>query len=212
MGDILCSRGATNNQKQITSRLKKGSIKMERGVLTSVLVGMGIIVGLIIAVILLKVCNKNGKLKSDYDERQQIMIGKSYKCAMITAWILMAIYMIIDIGGNAIPMDNAMVIFTILFASIMVHTSYTVWTDAYFGSNNDYKKYAVLSVVVTAINIAATVAYIKDGQLIVDGVLTVRGINAECALMFLILGVEFAIKSIIDKSKASEEDDDDEES
>ena len=58
---------------------------MERSILTSMLVAAGIICGLIIAVIIIKVCNKNGKFKSDYDERQQIMIGKSYKYAMMTA-------------------------------------------------------------------------------------------------------------------------------
>ena len=185
---------------------------MERSILTSMLVAAGIICGLIIAVIIIKVCNKNGKFKSDYDERQQIMIGKSYKCAMITAWVLMAIYMVIDIGGNVLPMDNALVVFTIMFVSIMVHTSYSVWTDAYFGSNNDNKKYAIMAIVVTAINAAATVAYIRDGQFIVDGVLTVRAVNAECALMFLILGVEFFIKGIVDKKLGKDEEDDDEES
>ena len=185
---------------------------MERSILASTLLAAGVICGLIIAVIIIKVCNKNGKFKSDYDERQQIMIGKSYKYAMITAWVLMAVYMVIDIGGNVLPMDNALVIFTIMFVSIMVHTSYSVWTDAYFGSNNDNKKYAIMAIVVTAINAAATVAYYRDGQLIVDGVLTVRAVNAECALMFLILGVEFLIKGIVDKSLGKDEEDDDEES
>jgi len=185
---------------------------METSILISAMLAVMVIVGLVIAVIIIKVCNTNGKFKTDYDERQQIMIGKSYKCAMITTWVLMAIYIVIDIGGNKLPMDNAMVIFTILFVSIMVHTSYSVWTDAYFGSNNNNKRFAIMSVVVTAVNIASTVAYARDGQLIVDGVITSRAISAECALMFLILGVEFWIKSIVDKKKGSQEDDDDEES
>ena len=178
----------------------------------SLFVATGIIVGLIVAVIIIKACNRNGKFKTDYDERQQIMIGKSYKYAMITAWVLMAIYMVIDLGGNVIPMDNAMSVFTILFVSVMVHSSYSVWTDAYFGRNTDNKKYAIVAIVITAINVAATIAYIKDGQLIVDGVLTVRGVNAECALMFLIIGVEFCIKAVIDKKQEGREEDDDEES
>ena len=78
------------------------------------------IIGLIIAVVVVKVCNTNGKFKTNYDERQQIMIGKSYKCAMITAWILLAIYIVIDAGGNKLPMENSMVAFTIMFISVMV--------------------------------------------------------------------------------------------
>lgn len=185
---------------------------MNRSILFSGYLAAMVVVGLLIAVLIVKFCNKNGKFKTDYDERQQIMIGKSYKCAMITAWVLMAVYMIIDMGGNALPMDNSLAIFTILFVSIMVHTSYAVWSDAYFGSNNDYKKFGIMAIVVTAINMAAAVSYYKDGVMVVDGVLTYRFINAECAMMFLLLGVQMLIKGFVDKKKVSDEEDDYEES
>ena len=110
---------------------------MERTILASVLLATMVMVGLVIAVIVIKVCNTNGKFKTDYDERQKVMIGKSYKYAMITAWALMALYMVIDMGGNKLPMENSLVIFTIIVVSVMVHTSYAVWKDAYFGINNN---------------------------------------------------------------------------
>lgn len=185
---------------------------MTREIFESASVTMGILVGLVIAIIIIKICNTNGKFKTDYDERQKIMIGKSYKYAMISAWVMMGIYIVLDIGGIKIPMDNSLAIFSMLFVSLMVHTSYSVWTDAYFGSNSNNKRYAIMSVVITLVNIAATCAYIKGGELIVDGVLTFKAINAECALMFLILGVEFFIKGIMDKNSDAKEDDDDEES
>ena len=63
---------------------------------------------------IIKACNSNGKFKTDYDERQKLMIGKSYKCAMMTAWALMAVYVVIDMGGVVLPIQNAVIIFTIL--------------------------------------------------------------------------------------------------
>lgn len=183
---------------------------MEGSVFTSLYVALGVIVGLVIAVVIIKICNTNGKFKTDYDERQKIMIGKSYKCAMITTWVLMGIYIIIDLGGFTLPMENSLTIFSILFVSLIVHMSYSVWTDAYFGKNNNNGKYLVCFVVITLINIAVTVGYIMKGVLVVDGILTYRAINLECALAFMIMGIEALIKIIIDKKNSTEEDDDEE--
>ncbi len=42
---------------------------------------MGLMVGLVIAVILLKVANKDHKLKTQYDERQELVKGKAINIA-----------------------------------------------------------------------------------------------------------------------------------
>lgn len=183
---------------------------MDRTVMASMFIAAGLLVGLIIAVIIVKICNTNGKFKTDYDERQKIMIGKSYKCAMITTWVLLAIWMIVDMGGNKLPVENSVLAFSVIFVSVMVHASYSVWTDAYFGGNSNNKRYAIMSIVITLINLAAAVRYFMDGSIIIDGVLTFRVVNAECALMFLILGIEFWIKSIVDKKENMQEDGDEE--
>lgn len=179
---------------------------MSSSIFSSLILTALVLAGLIIAGLLVKLANKNGKFKTDYDERQKIMIGKSYKCAMITTWVLMAVYMIIDMGGNKLPMENSLVIFTIMFISIIVYASYAVWTDAYFGINNNLKIYAIIAVVATAVNAFMAVTIYKSGQMIVDGVLTSKFISAECATMFLVLGVQFFVKYIVDKKRADSEE------
>lgn len=171
-----------------------------------------VIIGIIISIIIIKACNSNGKFKTDYDERQKLMIGKSYKCAMMTAWALMAVYGVIDIGGVVLPIQNAVIIFTILIISVMVQAMYSVWADAYWGSNNKYGSYIVMFIIITLINLSAAVASIMDGSMIVDGILTGRVINFECALIFMILGIEMWVKKIVDKKANGAEEDDDEES
>jgi len=179
---------------------------------TTMTIAAMVIIGIIISIIIIKACNSNGKFKTDYDERQKLMLGKSYKCAMITAWVLMAVYIVIDMGGVVLPVENAVIVFTILLISLMVEVMYSVWTDAYWGRNNKLGSYIAMFIVVTLINLSSGVSSVMDGTMIVDGILTTKVIGFECALIFIVFGIEILVKKIVEKKANGAEEDDDEES
>lgn len=167
---------------------------------------VGIIVGLIIAVIIVKICNSNGKIKTDYDERQEAVRGRGYRYASYTAWVMLGICIVLNLGDVNMHMDAAVIYFTVLIASALVSVSYFIWKDAYFGRNNNTKSYLIALAIVTLINIIVSVQAIAMHEFVVDGIITHRAINLECALIIIIIGIQLAIKNFISKSDEQEED------
>lgn len=165
---------------------------------------VGVIVGLIISIVVIKACNKNGKFKTEYDERQEALRGRGYKYAAYTAWIMMGLCIVLDLNDVNLHMDNNLKLFTIFFVSIMVSVCFFIWNDAYWGRNNNTKNYVIFMVVITLINLLVTVVAIEEHLLIVDGMLTWRAMNLECALIFIIVGILYVVKGIISKSGEQE--------
>ena len=167
---------------------------------------VGVFVGIIISVIFVKAYNTDNKFKTDYDERQEAIRGRGYKYAAYTAWALLGLLCCFKIAKIDLHMDDAMIAFSILVISLLVQTVHAVMNDAYFGSNNNRRKYLIFFVVIGAINIAAAVSRYVAGEMIVDGTLTWRGINGLCGLMFVVLGIALGIKNFISKKEDDEED------
>lgn len=166
---------------------------------------IGVLVGLLIAVVIVKAYNTDNKFKSDYDERQEAIRGRGYKYASYTAWALLGLVACLSIGEVDIHMDNAVLAFAILAISLLVQTIHAVMNDAYFGSNNDRRKYIVFFIVIAAINLAGFAVRCTEGDLIVDGTVTWGAINGICGLIFVILGIALGIKNVINKREEEEE-------
>lgn len=172
---------------------------------TMVFVSAGIFVGVFVSIILIKGLNTNNKFKTDYDERQEAVRGRGYKYAAYTAWGLMVVLFVMSMGNVKLPIDDALLYFTVMIISLMVQVCHAVWNDAYFGSNNERNKYLIFFVILVLINGGAAIGYYRDGSLIVDGILTFRGANAECALIFIIMGIELVMKNLFHKEEIEEE-------
>lgn len=171
---------------------------------------IGLAAGLLVGVIFLKLLNKNKKIKTDYDERQELIRGKGYKYAMFTTWVLLFAYITSELSEINLHMDRSLVLFSIIFISAAVQISYSLWNDAYFGGNNDVYKYNIFFVILIVLNAGATVGFLRGGMLIEDGCLTFRAINGECAVLLLIVLIQYYIRNKI--VKREEQEDEDEES
>ena len=104
----------------------------------------GVIVGGVISVflvlIILKFINKDSSLRAKYDERQHIVRGRAYRIAFWTAVILLALYSFIDAFEIDIPIKRHVIPFIIIMISVLVHTSYAILNDGYFGMNESRKR------------------------------------------------------------------------
>lgn len=162
---------------------------------------VGIIVGLVIAAVVVCVCNRNGKIKTTYDERQEAVRGKGYRHAFYATYIYFAIWMVLEMGEVAIPAVTTVIAFGGMVVGLLTLGIYTVFKNAYWGTNNDPVKYAIALAIITAINLASGIAAGVRGVLIIDGVLQFQGINLLCGLMMLCLAVALLIKKFVVKEE-----------
>ncbi len=175
-------------------------------VMSSVSMLAGILVGLIIAVFLLKLLNKNRRAKTEYDERQEQIRGRGYRYAFYTMVIYEAIMLCLSVGGFLnIPVEQYNFHAAGIFIGGIVLCVYTIWNDAYWGRNNDMRRYIVILTVFFALNVFPVIATIRSGIVLVNGYWDFPFVNLFCSIALAILAVTAFIKGRIDKS-AEEED------
>lgn len=159
----------------------------------------GLVIGIIIAGVAMKVMNTNKKLKSEYDERQQALRGKAYSAGFYSVLAYEALLMILDTAEVSLPVEGSVLHFTALFIGCTVLCSCTIWTDCYWGMNNNRRNYTIFIAFFTILNLTVAILAIVRGAMVVDGLLSAPFINLLCALMIVICGIQLAIKNTLDK-------------
>ena len=166
-------------------------------------IAVGIMIGLIICLILYRVMNKDGKIKTQYDEMQQIIRGKGYCYAFYAIMICEALLIPLSVGDVRLPFDNACLHFLIIFIGVIIHITYCIFKDAYIGLNTNMKRFIIIMIVVSVINFMSAFAALKGGEMMIDGQLQPPFINFLCGLLFVILAIELLIKKTIDNRSES---------
>jgi hypothetical protein len=161
---------------------------------------VGIVIGLIVSFFAIKFFNRDGKIRTEYDEMQEIIRGKAYRIAFFTLVIALAILLVLDIMEVALPMTNSVLYFGLIVIGIAVQAGYSILNGAYFGLNNNKAKFWGVMITVTVINLLVSIMAIVSGRMVVDGKLQDPCINLLCAALFGVI----AIFSVIPK-KADEE-------
>lgn len=163
-------------------------------------VGMsvGVMVGLVFCVVMFKFWNKDGKVKTKYDEMQERVRGRAYKYSFWTLAAYEALMCVVTGFVGDLHMEQFLIHFTGVLISAMVHAVYSVWNDAYIGLNTNSRRFMICMFVVGIINLLSGIMAIVSGTLVMDGVLMAPFANLLCAFMFIIVGVEIAIKDHID--------------
>ncbi|MCR5575651.1 MAG: hypothetical protein K6F56_01435 [Oscillospiraceae bacterium] len=148
----------------------------------------GIIIGLVLVAVLLRYMNTDHKMKTQYDEMQQIIRNRGYKYGFITVLIVEALLCVVTTAFT-IPAEPIVIHFLPIFLGVVVQSSYSIWNGAEVGLNTNMKRYIVFAVIASLINFLAFFMAWRTGSLVEDGTLQAPFINLLCALMFGILGV-----------------------
>ena len=167
----------------------------------SVGVASGIIVGLIICIFLIKYMNRDKKLKTEYDERQEAVRGKGYTFGFWGCMAGAALVMILDCGGFEIA-NRFVMDFFIIFVGLIVQVTYCIWNDGYYGINTNRKRFYIISIIAALCNLLSVIGNIKGGSFIADGVLQDSGVNFLIVVLFIVIGVELIIKERIDHEES----------
>lgn len=164
-------------------------------------VAVGIVIGLIVAIALILIANNNRKFKTEYDERQLKVRGDAYRYAFYTVMIWEVILFVLAIGEFTLPLPDYVLHFAGLMVGIMVLSGYCIWRDAYWGLNNNRKRYGIILVLAGLLNAIPLL-----------GVLTNSGdepfpyVNLLVCVMLLVVGVELLVKHLLDKRAEDAED------
>ena len=113
---------------------------------------IGILVGLILAVALILIANNNRKFKTEYDERQLRVRGDAYRYAFYSVIICEVILLILAIGEFTLPIPDYALHFAGILIGCLVLSGYCIWKDAYWGLNNNRKRYGIILVVAGLLN------------------------------------------------------------
>lgn len=164
-------------------------------------VAVGIVIGLIVAIALILIANNNRKFKTEYDERQLKVRGDAYRYAFYTVMIWEVILFVLAIGEFTLPLPGYVLHFAGLMVGIMVLSGYCIWRDAYWGLNNNRKRYGIILVVAGLLNAIPLLGVLTNSE---DEPFPY--VNLLVCGMLLVVGVELLLKHLLDKRAEDAED------
>ena len=164
-------------------------------------VTVGIVVGLIVAFVLILIANNNRKFKTDYDERQLKVRGDAYRYAFYTVMIWEVVLIVLAFGEITLPFPDYVLHFAGLIAGIIVLSGYCIWRDAYWGLNNNRKRYGIILVVAGLLNAIPLFGVLADMENN-----SFAYVNLLACVMLLVVGVELLLKHVLDKRAEDAED------
>lgn len=151
---------------------------------------------------------KKDKDYSGYDERQELIRGRAFRYGFLTLAFLLAATVLWEECVGTLPIEFPLLMMACLMVGCLVVILYDIWKDAYWeirqtsGSN-----IAVgLMVIVMAMQYMGLRGQIKNGDVIVRGVLTWDGgIYLLILVFFALILANLLVKSWMDKRGGSSE-------
>lgn len=155
---------------------------------------VGILIGLIIAVALILIANNNRKVRSEYDERQLRVRGDAYRYAFYSVLIYEVIVFILEFGEFSLPFEGYVTHFAGIIIGVLVLSGYCIWKDAYWGLNNNRKRYGIILVIAGLLNVFPVVATLTGKS---DG--SFPYVNFLVCIMLIVTGIELLAKHLLDR-------------
>ena len=169
---------------------------------------LGFIIGLMIAAVLLvfifKFANKDGKVKTEYDERQKAVRGKAYRYAFYTETFAQGILMCLFMSDIELPIHDYVLVFIGIILGCLTLAMYCIWNDVYWGLNNNHKRYHIILAFALVLNILPVFFNVIGGTLMDNGKLGMPALNIVVTIMLVIVYIELLIKKIRDKVEDEE--------
>ena len=171
---------------------------MSTSIMKSAGLAFGIMIGLILAIALILISNNNRKVRTEYDERQLRVRGDAYRYAFYSVIICEVILLILEFGEVSLPTPAYVLHFGAIIIGCLVLCTYCIWKDAYWGLNNNRRRYGIILVVAGLLN-----AIPLFGALSHRSTLDFPYVNLLTCIMLLVVGVELLLKHFLDRRAES---------
>lgn len=161
----------------------------------------GAVVGLILVALLVRLLlGRRRGTKREYDERQQLAIGKGYKYSYYTLLIYLAAYALFDMMTGIRWCSLYTGAFIGILLSISVFGVICIREDAYLPLRESPKRYILMFAILGGLNlIIGVVHYIEEGTFVEDGLLGVSVVNPLVGVLLLLMAAALAAKTLSDK-------------
>ena len=147
---------------------------------------IGGIIGFLLSLILLKFLNKDGKVKSEYDERQKHFYYKGFCYAGFIFLGFMFIYLALLTFGVNIPVMFDTVIWSGTIIALGFATIYLIVHDSFYGLNNNIRRYSIAFIIFFIIIVYEFFDALSTGWLVENGLIQFPIICLLFAIVFLI--------------------------
>lgn len=175
-------------------------------IMASLGAAVGIMVGAVICVLWFRYANTDKKIKTEYDERQQIIRNNGYRLGFYTILTVQVVLIILAMGGLELPMVTYAQHFVSIMAGATVLGVYCILKDVYWGLNNNIMRYTVLFIFTIILNCIPIVGAAKTGTLIVDGRMGMASLNIQVMIMLTAIVITLLIKKFTGGSGKEEEE------
>lgn len=147
---------------------------------------------------------KNGVKNDDYDERQQLVRYRGYKYGFFVIVIFLVCVCLIEGITNRHFIDTDAVTIIGICVSVGVHVTYCIWNEGYFPVKNNRKAFIIFIIMALAtvtLSIFFSIEAVKEGNIVVDGVITGYCGNIACAFLFTFICIVALTKFAIEKKE-----------
>ncbi|MCR4907622.1 MAG: hypothetical protein K5985_02255 [Lachnospiraceae bacterium] len=173
-------------------------------------ISLGFVVGLMVAAVIVvciyKYANKDGKVKTEYDERQKAIRGNAYRYAFYTEIFTQTLILWLLMSKIELPVENYALLFIGIIAGCTVLAGYCIWKDAYWGLNNNHRRYNIIIIVGIILNIFPVAMQAMSGTLIENGKIGMPMLNITVLVMMAVVYIEILIKRAVSKKAEAEEE------
>ncbi len=169
-------------------------------------VAVGLLVGLLIALVIFKVVNMNHRALTEYDERQKVIRGRGYMYGFYAIVIFECILLIFSAGEIPLPVSDFILHFCSIMIGAFVLCIYCIWKGAYWGINNNPKRYTAVFIALCLLNAIPVIGAATHGGLIRNGEPEFAVVNLVVLILFGVIAAELIIKRMVDqRSETGEE-------
>ena len=138
--------------------------------------------------------SKGGKLKQgDLDKGQIYVALTTDKIHIDTRYP--------DTIANSHFIDTDAVTIIGICLSVGVHVTYCIWNEGYFPVKNNRKSFIIMALATAVLYIFFSIEAVKEGKIVVDGVITGNCGNIACAILFTFICIVALIKFAIEKKE-----------
>ena len=146
---------------------------------------VGAVFGLVLGAVLLKITKTNGKMKCEYDERQEVLRGRGFKYGFFVMMFCNLIYALLWIGFGQLPIDTGTYMILTVVIGVAVYANYCIWNDCYFSLNENRSRLMIAFAVIGGSNLIIGLTNLFHGNAIESGKMNYHSINLFCGLLFM---------------------------
>ncbi len=168
-------------------------------------VTFGIMVGLVICVILFRFANKDKKIKTQYDERQEVIRGRGYRYGFYTMLFLEVVLMMVKMAAFIFPIEEYLIHMAVILIGTLVICIHSIWNGVYWGLNNDHRRYYIIFIIAIALNIIPVASSLAHNAITTRGFDSLPILNVMVLIWMAVIGITALAKKLVDSVNKEED-------